>query len=172
MHQQQRNGSTAECQPDWPDQLQRPSDRQGLQLGVFKRADLDGLLDIGSLPATQKRVLDMPWGIDIASLPIDSTLLYSGFIHVANEGDYRFRVGAGQVACVSVDKTRLLSQTGNRDEADEISIWLTAGYHFVDLRFSTASLQSVPVLEWITPGMRQWWWKPVPAERFFLSEGG
>ncbi len=172
LHQQRRTGPATQCQPEWPDRLERPSDQQGLQFGVFNHTGLDGLLDIEILPKAQKQILDAPGNIDIASLPVDSTLLYSGFIHVQTEGDYRFRVGAGQVACVSVDKTRLLSQSGKRAGADEVSIWLTAGYHFIDLRFLTASLQSVPVLEWITPGMRQWWWKPVPAERFFQGEGG
>lgn len=168
-HQQTRNGTAQGCRPQWADHSPVPSVRHGLELGIFNRPGLDGVMDMRSLPARSRQVLETVALTGFADLAAGSVVLFNGFIDIEETGVYRFRVAAGQTACMSLDKKLLLDQHANTALNHEISVELTAGLHFLDLRLTGRSLRTGPVLEWVKPGTRQWRWTQVPAERFLLA---
>lgn len=170
LHQQIRNGATKSCNPGWANNTLTPSNHQGLELGIFAQAGLDGVLSYHSLPPDRKRLAETVAMSGNGDLMPDNVLLFTGFIDIEEAGVFRFRVGAGQTACLSLDKKLVLDQHARAAAHHEISVELGTGLHFLDLRLSGSSLHDGPVLEWIKPGTQQWRWTPVPAERFFMAE--
>ena len=168
LHQQQRNGVTNTCRPAWINKTSSATNISGLSLGFFDRSNPDGVTNMHELPEqnrfeTKKVVIS---GKDVASA--GKVALFRGFINIEENGVYRFRVGGGLRACMSLDMNLVLDQRANT-AAHEVSVELTRGLHHLDLRFSELSTRSKPVLEWVTPAERQWWWKEVPASVFFLA---
>ena len=168
-HQQIRNGTVKSCKPVWTDQTITASDRHGLDLGVFNQPGLDGVLPIESLSGDRKFLVETVATSIFDDFTPDSALLFTGYIDIEETGIFRFRVGAGQTACMSLDKKLVLDQHAKAAAHHEISVELTAGLHFLDLRLSSRPLQTGPVLEWIRPGTQKWRWQSIPADRFFLS---
>lgn len=169
LHQKIRNGTVDRCQPRWPDAIPLLTNRHGLALGIFEQSGLDGLMDIHGLPADRRWAVKTVAMDEFSELSGDSALLFTGFLNIEKAGVYRFRVGAGQTACMSLDKALILDQPDNARIGHEISVELTVGSHFLDLRFVGGTLRSTPVLEWVMPGSRHWRWRSVPSEGFYLG---
>ncbi len=169
LHQRTRNGTARGCQPQSVDYSPVPSVQHGLELGIFDRPGLDGVMDMQALPASSRQVLEAVTSSGFTDVAADRVLLFNGFVDIEETGVYRFRVAAGQTACLSMDKKLLLDQHANTALNQEISVELTAGLHFLDLRFSGHSLRTGPALEWVKPGTRQWRWTQIPADRFLLA---
>ncbi len=118
---------------------------------------------------TTTLVIDFP---DLKETPLAppyrSSMRFKGFLKIETAGEYWLRVQSDDGACLAVDGELVIEANYLRDFfPSDNSVFLSPGFHWVELRYFQNKGKAGLRAEWIKPGESEW--EIIPAENWYLG---